>query len=47
MRVGVNSGEALVHEIGGEGHVAYPAVGDTINTGAARGWKASRQSAVC
>jgi adenylate cyclase len=34
MRVGVNSGEALVHEIGGEGHVAYPAVGDTINTGA-------------
>ena len=34
MRVGVNSGEAVVHEIGGAGHVAYPLVGDTINTGA-------------
>jgi class 3 adenylate cyclase len=34
MRVGVNSGEALLHEIGGAGHVAYPLVGDTINTGA-------------
>jgi class 3 adenylate cyclase len=34
MRVGVNSGEAVVHEIGGEGHVAYPMVGDTVNTGA-------------
>jgi adenylate cyclase len=34
MRVGVNSGDALVHEIGGAGHVAYPLVGDTINTGA-------------
>jgi len=34
MRVGVNSGEAVVREIGGEGHVAYPLVGDTINTGA-------------
>jgi len=33
MRVGVNSGEAVLHEIGGEGHVAYPLVGDTINTG--------------
>jgi class 3 adenylate cyclase len=31
--VGVNSGEAVLHEIGGEGHVAYPMVGDTINTG--------------
>ena len=31
---GVNSGEAVVREIGGEGHVAYPMVGDTINTGA-------------
>src|SRR4029453_5932998 len=26
-------GEAVVGEIGGEGHVAYPLVGDTINTG--------------
>jgi adenylate cyclase len=34
MRVGVNSGEAVVREIGGEGHVAYPLVGDTVNTGA-------------
>jgi class 3 adenylate cyclase len=34
MRVGVNSGEAVVREIGGAGHVAYPMVGDTINTGA-------------
>ena len=34
MRVGVNSGEAVVHEVGGEGHVAYPLVGDTVNTGA-------------
>ncbi len=33
MRVGVNSGEAVVREIGGEGHVAYPLVGDTVNTG--------------
>jgi class 3 adenylate cyclase len=33
LRVGVNSGEAVVREIGGEGHVAYPLVGDTINTG--------------
>jgi adenylate cyclase len=34
MRVGVNSGEAVVRELGGEGHVAYPLLGDTINTGA-------------
>jgi class 3 adenylate cyclase len=34
MRVGVNSGEAVVRELGGEGHVAYPHIGDTINTGA-------------
>ena len=33
LRVGVNSGEAVLHEIGGDGHVAYPLVGDTINTG--------------
>jgi class 3 adenylate cyclase len=33
MRVGVNSGEAVRREIGGDGHVAYPLVGDTINTG--------------
>jgi adenylate cyclase len=34
MRVGVNSGEAFVREIGGDGHVAYPLVGDAVNTGA-------------
>lgn len=33
LRVGVNSGEAVLREIGGDGHVAYPLVGDTINTG--------------
>ena len=34
MRIGVNSGEAVVQEVGGHGHVAYPLVGDTVNTGA-------------
>jgi class 3 adenylate cyclase len=34
MRIGVNSGEAVLRELGGEGHVAYPLVGDTVNTGA-------------
>ena len=29
----MNSGEAVVHEIGGAGHVAYTLVGDTVNTG--------------
>jgi adenylate cyclase len=33
MRVGVNSGEVVLTEIGGEGHVAYPLVGNTVNTG--------------
>jgi adenylate cyclase len=33
MRVGINTGEAVVREIGGAGHVAYPLVGDTVNTG--------------
>ena len=33
LRVGVNSGEAVLREIGGHGHVAYPLVGDTVNTG--------------
>jgi adenylate cyclase len=33
MRIGVNTGEAVVREIGGDGHVAYPVVGDTVNTG--------------
>ena len=34
MRVGINSGEAVVREVGGEGHVAYPLLGDTVKTGA-------------
>jgi class 3 adenylate cyclase len=34
MRIGVNSGEAVLRELGGEGHVAYPLVGDIVNTGA-------------
>jgi class 3 adenylate cyclase len=34
LRVGVNSGAALVRELGGPGHVAYTVVGDTINVGA-------------
>jgi class 3 adenylate cyclase len=34
LRVGVNSGAVLIREIGGDGHVAYPSVGDTVNTGA-------------
>jgi class 3 adenylate cyclase len=34
MRVGVNSGRVVVREIGSDGHVAYPSVGDTVNTGA-------------
>jgi class 3 adenylate cyclase len=33
LRIGVNSGEAVVREIGGSGHVAYTLVGDTVNTG--------------
>jgi class 3 adenylate cyclase len=33
LRIGINSGVALLREIGGEGHVAYPLVGDTVNTG--------------
>jgi adenylate cyclase len=32
LRIGVNSGEAVVREIGGDGHVAYAVVGDTVNT---------------
>jgi class 3 adenylate cyclase len=33
MRIGVNSGVAVRREIGGDGHVAYPLVGDMVNTG--------------
>ena len=34
LRVGVNTGEALVRELGGRGRVEYAIVGDTINVGA-------------
>jgi adenylate cyclase len=34
LRVGVNSGDAIVRELGGHGHVAYSAVGDSVNVGA-------------
>jgi class 3 adenylate cyclase len=33
MRIGVNSGEVVVREVGGQGHVAYPVLGDAVNTG--------------
>jgi class 3 adenylate cyclase len=34
LRVGVNSGEAVVRELGGHGLVSYALIGDTVNTGA-------------
>jgi class 3 adenylate cyclase len=34
LRVGVNTGDAIIRELGGEGHVAYSAVGDSVNVGA-------------
>jgi class 3 adenylate cyclase len=34
IRVGVNSGDVIVREIGSHGHVAYPSLGDTVNIGA-------------
>jgi class 3 adenylate cyclase len=33
VRIGVNSGEAVVRELGGRGYIEYAVVGDTINTG--------------
>ena len=33
LRVGVNSGEALVKQLGGPGYVTYAVVGDTVNVG--------------
>jgi adenylate cyclase len=32
LRVGINSGEAMVREMGGHGFVAYAVIGDTVNT---------------
>ncbi len=34
LRVGVNSGEALVTQLGGRGYVTYAVVGDIVNVGA-------------
>jgi class 3 adenylate cyclase len=34
LRVGVNSGDAIIRELGGHGHVTYSAVGDAVNVGA-------------
>jgi adenylate cyclase len=34
LRVGVNSGQAVLRELGGHGHIAYSAIGDTVNLGA-------------
>jgi class 3 adenylate cyclase len=34
LRVGVNTGPAIVREMGGPGHVAYSVVGDSVNVGA-------------
>ena len=34
IRIGINSGEVIVREIGSHGHVAYPSLGDTVNIGA-------------
>jgi class 3 adenylate cyclase len=33
LRVGVNSGAAIVRELGGHGFVSYAVIGDTVNTG--------------
>jgi adenylate cyclase len=34
LRVGVNTGDATVRELGGRGHVTYTVVGDSVNVGA-------------
>jgi class 3 adenylate cyclase len=34
LRIGVNTGPVVVVEMGGEGYVAYPAVGDPVNVAA-------------
>jgi adenylate cyclase len=34
LRVGVNTGDAVIRELGGHGHVTYSAVGDSVNVGA-------------
>jgi class 3 adenylate cyclase len=34
LRVGVNTGDAIIRELGGHGKVTYSAVGDSVNVGA-------------
>ena len=34
LRIGVNTGDAIIRELGGRGKVAYSAVGDSVNVGA-------------
>jgi adenylate cyclase len=34
LRVGVNSGDVVIREMGGDGYVAYELCGDAVNTGA-------------
>ena len=41
----MNSGEAVVRELGGHGLVSYALIGDTVNS--APGSKAKRPSAAC
>jgi adenylate cyclase len=43
FRVGVNSGEAVLRELGGHGHIAYSLIGDTVNL-ASRASRARRRS---
>jgi adenylate cyclase len=33
LRVGINTGDAVLRELGGHGHIAYSLIGDTVNTG--------------
>jgi class 3 adenylate cyclase len=34
LRIGVNTGEAVIREMGGQGYVEYAVVGDSVNVGA-------------
>jgi class 3 adenylate cyclase len=33
LRIGVNTGEAVIREMGGQGYMTYAVVGDTVNVG--------------
>ena len=45
MRIGVNSGEAVLREVGGEGHVAIRS--SATPSTPERGWRASHRPAAC